>query len=32
MSKTPSDNRDDFHNVYDFDEAFDYQITVDESR
>lgn len=32
MSKTPNDSREDFHNVYDFDEAFDYQITFDEAR
>ena len=32
MSKTESDNREDFHNVYDFDEAFTYEISYDEAR
>ena len=32
MSKTNDDSRANFHNVYDFDEAFDYQITMDEAR
>lgn len=30
MSKTNDDSRDNFHNVYNFDEAFDYQITTDD--
>lgn len=32
MSKTNDDTRDDFHAVYDFDQAFDYRITLDEAR
>ena len=33
MSKTPQDSRQDFHNVYDLDEALvrDYRIPVDEA-
>ncbi len=29
MSKTEGDTRDDFHAVYDFEEAFEYRITMD---
>lgn len=32
MSRTDEDRRDDFHAVYDFDEALDYRITLDEAR
>ncbi|MFO0863188.1 MAG: Minf_1886 family protein [Gemmataceae bacterium] len=32
MSKTDQDNRDDFHDVFDLDEALDYRITLDEVR
>jgi len=32
MSKTNDDTRDNFHAIYDFDEAFDYRITMDEAR
>lgn len=32
MSKTTDDTRDDFHAVYDFDQALDYRITLDEAR
>jgi uncharacterized repeat protein (TIGR04138 family) len=32
MSKTNEDTRDNFHDVYDFNEAFAYQITMDEAR
>jgi uncharacterized repeat protein (TIGR04138 family) len=32
MSKTSEDNLDDFHAVYDFNEALDYRITLDEAR
>jgi uncharacterized repeat protein (TIGR04138 family) len=32
MSKTNDDTRENFHDVYDFDEAFDYRISLDEAR
>jgi uncharacterized repeat protein (TIGR04138 family) len=32
MSKTNDDTRESFHDVYDFDQAFEYQITLDEAR
>jgi len=32
MSRTSEDRRDDFHAVYDFDQALDYRITLDEAR
>ena len=32
MSKTTNDTRENFHAVYDFDQALAYQITLDEAR
>ena len=32
MSGTSEDRREDFHAVYDFDQALDYRIPIDEAR
>ena len=32
MNKTSEDRLDDFHAVYDFEEALEYRITLDEAR
>lgn len=32
MSKTDNDSLNDFHNVYDLNEALEYRITLDEAR
>jgi uncharacterized repeat protein (TIGR04138 family) len=32
MNKTSEDSLQDFHAVYDFDQALDYRITLDEAR